>query len=55
MKTEHRQIAEAADEPAAISRADGVSGILDHPQPMLGRDRLHGIHIHRETRRNAPA
>ena len=38
MKTEYHQIAEAADQPASIARADGVGGVFHHPQACFVGD-----------------
>ena len=46
MKTEYHQIAEAADQPASMARADGVGSIFHHPQAPLRRDVVERIDLH---------
>ena len=50
LKTERNEIAEGADGLSFPCRTDGLRGIFDHAQLVLGRDRIQPVHIHRLAR-----
>jgi len=51
MKAEYHEIAEAADQTAAMARADGMRSVLDHAQAVLARERIQRVLVHRQPRK----
>ena len=51
VEAEDLDIAEAADAPALILRADGVRRVLDHAQVVLFRDRVERIEVNGQSRK----
>ena len=49
VKAENHQVPEAADAPPAPDGADRVRGVLDDAQPVLARDGVQPLHVHRQA------
>ena len=49
LEGERAQVADGADAAAAIFRAVGVGGVLDHREVVPPGDVQHGVHVHRQA------